>query len=106
MNHPESLGSQALEPSVGDLLRFRAFQDGVEKLTERNLPELKQLLELLGRQVFVAHPASVRWLVGEAAKNLQRSTGNWVGEELLEQLGQDMDLPCPPESVVAEQGQQ
>lgn len=93
MSHPESLGSQALEPSVGDLLRFRSFQDGIEKLTERDVSELKQIAQVLGRQVFVAHPATVRWLVGEAAANLQGSTGNRVGEELTERLAQEMTLP-------------
>jgi hypothetical protein len=64
MEHPESQGSQALEPSVGELLRLRQFLDGVEKLKEK---DLKELCGKLAYQVLVLHPSVVRFLVKEIA---------------------------------------
>jgi hypothetical protein len=65
MDHPESCGSQALEPSVGELLRMRQFQDGIEKLGEK---DLRVLCSKLAYQVLVLHPSVVRYLVKEIAR--------------------------------------
>jgi hypothetical protein len=64
MDHPESCGSQALEPSVGELLRLRQFLSGIEKLGEK---ELRELCGQLAHHVLVLHPSVVRFLVKEIA---------------------------------------
>jgi hypothetical protein len=67
MDHPESCGSQTLEPSVGELLRYRTFTDGIAKVGPGELEKLKQLCEQLAYQVLVLHPSVVRFLVREVA---------------------------------------
>jgi hypothetical protein len=89
MDHPESLGMQAIEPSVGDLLRLKEFLDGVEKAGER---ELRELCRLMARSVFVSHPATVRWLSREAAAGLGSVHRQQVGETLVRKLREDAGL--------------
>jgi len=64
MDHPESCGSQALEPSVGELLRLRQFMRGIEELGEK---ELRELCGRLAHHVLVLHPSVVRFLMKEIA---------------------------------------
>jgi len=90
MEHPESHGIQVMEPSVGDLLRLRQFVDGLEKCGE---PELREICKLMAQQVFVCHPAVVRWLTKEAANSLGGAHREWVGAMLVQKLRRDAGLP-------------
>jgi hypothetical protein len=90
MDHPESQGSQAMEPSVGDLLRLRQFQDGLEKCGEA---ELREICKTMAYQVFVCHPGVVRWLTREAVNGLGNARRQWVGETLVQKLKRDAGLP-------------
>jgi len=89
MNHPESLGMQAIEPSVGDLLRLRAFLDGLEKAGEE---DLREICRSMAQQVFVTHPAVVRYLSREAASALGSVHRQEVGEVLVRKLRKDAGL--------------
>jgi hypothetical protein len=95
MDHPESHGTQAIEPSVGDLLKLREFLDGVERLREK---ELKQLCRQMAQQLLVAYPAVVRWLSREAAANLA-GCRQWNAEHIARGLREDLGLePDAPSS--------
>lgn len=67
MEHPESSGKQGIEPSVGELLRWRQFSDQLEKLGPG---ECKTLCRQLGYATIVTYPAALRWAAGEAARGL------------------------------------
>lgn len=66
--HPEHERDNGLEPTVGDQLRLREFQLGLEKATEL---ELRELCGMMARQLLIVYPATVRYLAREAARNLQ-----------------------------------
>jgi len=89
MDHPESLGMQAMEPSVGDLLRLRAFLDGPEKAGER---DLREICRSMAQQVFVTHPAVVRYLSREAASALGSVHRQGIGEALVRKIKKDAGL--------------
>lgn len=108
MNHPDRLGIQALEPSVGDLLRLKSFLDGMEELNEA---ELREACKILAQQVLVSYPARVRWLVAEAAANLGpgiASVGRDLTEALARQAARDGNGPLAAAcgSAVSEPDQQ
>jgi hypothetical protein len=62
MSYPERLGIQALEPSVGDLLRLKSFLDGMDRLSEA---DVRKACRLLTEQALVSQPAMIRWLAGK-----------------------------------------
>lgn len=96
MEHPECQGMQAIEPSVGELLRLKEFLEGIERLNEA---ELREMCRQMAHQVLVGYPATMRWLAREAAMNLgngHRRIG--VGETLVEQLIRNGGLKRPPAS--------
>ncbi len=64
---PEQHTVGIFEPTIGDQMRLDQFLSGLEKMGRE---ELLQAVEMLAQHFFVAHPASVRWLAGEAARNL------------------------------------
>jgi hypothetical protein len=90
MDHPESHGMQAMEPSVGDLLRLQQFLSGLEKCGE---VELREICKSMAQQVFVCHPAVVRWLTREAVNSIGGVHREWVGELLVRKLKRDAGLP-------------
>ena len=67
MEHPESCGSQALEPTIGELLRYREFTGVIAKAGPGDLEKIKKLCEQLAYQALVTHPSVVRFLVREVA---------------------------------------
>ena len=89
MDHPESLGMQAMEPSVGDLLRLREFQSVLERAGEA---DLREMCRLMARQVFVTHPAVVRYLSREAAAGVGSVHRREIGEVLVRKLKEDAGL--------------
>jgi len=64
--HPEAEGvlNTGLEPTIGDEMRFRQFK---ETLAKASRDDLLRIAEMLARQAFIVHPASIRFLVNEAA---------------------------------------
>lgn len=89
MDHPESLGMQAMEPSVGDLLRLREFQSVLERAGEA---DLRKMCQLMAQQVFVTHPAVVRYLSREAAAGIGSVHRREIGEVLVRKLREDAGL--------------
>lgn len=70
--HPEQHTIGIFEPTIGDQMRLDQFLSGLERMGRE---ELVQAAEALARHFFISHPASVRWLAGEAARNLGDSYG-------------------------------
>lgn len=70
--HPDQHTIGAFEPTIGEQMRLDSFLAGLEKMDRE---ELLQAATMLGQHYFVQHPASVRWLAREAARNLSDSYG-------------------------------
>jgi hypothetical protein len=82
----DKASANALEPSVQDLLSYRAALDAIERMS---LEELRSRAGMLAHFAMVVHPATVRWLAREAAGSLGSC---WVGgEALAAQMGYDRD---------------
>lgn len=94
MEHPESLGSPAIEPTVGELLRLRQFREGLNKL---GTEELREICSQLAEQALVLYPSALRWLGREtcryAADAHQREL---LGHELVQKLVTEGRLQPPP----------
>lgn len=89
--HPECAGSDpGFEPTVGEQLRLSQFLTQLERIGEE---ELRALCRQMAVQVLVTHPAAMRWLAREAARNLSGQV--WSEEhsrKLLAGLqGRDLD---------------
>lgn len=94
MEHPESPGSQAIEPSVNELVKHSRFTEALKSLGEK---ELRELCKKLGYQALVAYPAALRWLAREAAMGIRDEHERHLrGEALVSQLVQDGGLHPPP----------
>ena len=66
--HPECAGRDpGFEPTVGEQLRLAEFVTQLERIGEE---ELRALCRQLATLVLVTHPAAMRWLAREAARNL------------------------------------
>tara|TARA_B100001758_G_scaffold32781_1_gene24009 strand:+ start:15480 stop:15764 length:285 start_codon:yes stop_codon:yes gene_type:complete len=85
--HPEALGVNSLEPTIGEQFRFEEFKRGLEKMDD--VQELREIATLLARQALILQPASIRYLAKEAAQNLtSASSRDWssVASEMREHL--------------------
>lgn len=71
-SHPEQTGDVGLEPGVNELLALRRITDELERA---GIDELRQAAIAMARLVVVVHPAALRYLANEAARNLSQS---WV----------------------------
>lgn len=67
MRHPERAEDNGLEATVGEHLRLAEFLKGLDRLGEA---ELRQISRQMAYQVLMVHPAAMRFLAREAAKNL------------------------------------
>ena len=82
MSDLDKASTDAIEPSVSELLIYRRALEDIEKA---GLEELRKLAGILARQVLVVHPATTRWLARDAAGNLSR---HWKGgDALVAELG-------------------
>jgi hypothetical protein len=82
MSDLDRASTDAIEPSVGELLLYKQALEGIEKA---GVEELRKLAGILARQVLVVHPAATRWLAREAAGSLSR---HWKGgDALVAELG-------------------
>jgi hypothetical protein len=70
--HPEGPRDPGLEPTIGDHLRLT---DALRMIERADLEELRSVAKLLAQQAFVTHPAAIRYLSREAARNLAESFG-------------------------------
>ena len=68
--HPESREASPFEPTIGEQLRLDGFLASARDMSRDDLLEAVQLL---AHHFFVTHPASVRFLAKEAARNLMGS---------------------------------
>lgn len=94
MDHPESLGSPAIEPTVGELLRLRKFRDGLSKLREE---ELRELCSQLAEQALVLYPSALRWLGRETCRYATDAhQREMLGDELVRRLTEEGRLQPPP----------
>ena len=66
-SHPEAVGAGAFEPTIGEQIRLDRFLEGVKSSGRE---ELLSAVQMLAKHFYVTHPATVRWLAKEAAKNL------------------------------------
>lgn len=66
-SHPEARDAGVFEPTIGEQIRLDRFLDGVKGSGRE---ELLDAVQLLAKHYYVTHPATVRWLANEAAKNL------------------------------------
>ena len=85
--HPEALGVNSLEPTIGEQFRYEEFKRGLEKMDD--VKELREIATLLARQALILQPASIRYLAKEAAQNLTSASGrDWteVASEMREHL--------------------
>lgn len=84
-SHPERGKDNGLEATVGDHVRLGQFVNMLDRASES---ELREIAKTMARQVFLVHPAAMRYLAREAAANL--SGAPWredVGERLIAALG-------------------
>lgn len=84
-DHPERAKDNGLEATVGDHVRLGQFLNALDRASEN---ELKEIAKTMAHQVFLVHPAAMRYLAREAAANL--SGAPWraeVGERLVAALG-------------------
>lgn len=82
--HPEREKDSGLEATVGDHVRLGQFINALDRASEE---QLRDIAKTLARQVFLVHPAAMRYLAREAAANLAGAP--WkeeVGERLLAAL--------------------
>lgn len=82
MSDLDKASSNAIEPSVGELLLYRRTLDDIQRL---DAEELRELCGMLAHQALVVQPAAARWLARDAAGSLSR---DWKGgKALAEELG-------------------
>lgn len=67
LQHPEGGFDRSFEPTVGEHLRLAEFTNALERASEC---ELREIAKVMAQQVLVMYPAAMRFLAGEAAKNL------------------------------------
>jgi SNF2 family DNA or RNA helicase len=65
--------SDAIEPSVSELLLYRRTLDDIERMS---VEDLRRICGILARQALVVQPAALRWLARDAAGNL---SSHWKG---------------------------
>ena len=63
MQHPEAEGAQAMEPTVGELLRLAEVEKTIDKA---NPTDLRKVAKLMAKQLLVAYPAAIRMLMRDA----------------------------------------
>jgi hypothetical protein len=69
----DKASSDAIEPSVNELLVYRRTLDDIQRM---GVEELRHISRILARQALVVQPAAMRWLARDAAGNLSAS---WKG---------------------------
>lgn len=63
MQHPEAQGGNAMEPTVGELLRLAEVEKTIDKA---NPTDLRKVAKLMAKQLLVAYPAAIRMLMRDA----------------------------------------
>lgn len=82
--HPEQPRDRGLEPTIGDHMRLT---EALRMIERADLEELRAVAKLLAQQAFVTHPAAIRYLSREAARNLAGGLGEGPdGSALVELL--------------------
>lgn len=89
-DHPEANEANALEPTIGEQLRYAEFCRSLEKASTDDLLEIAKLL---GKQALVTQPSVIRFLAKEAANNLAGGLKDWTNEARLieEELKRGLD---------------
>lgn len=84
MERPESPHAMGTEPTVGELLRLREFREGLKRLGEA---ELREMRSLLAGQALARYPSALRWLARKtcrcASSELERER---LGSQLVQEL--------------------
>ena len=92
MDHPEIGGDSGIEPTIGEQLRLREAWQAIDRA---GTEELRTLCKQLSEYAMVTMPAAMRWLVKQAASNLE---GRPWSPEHSERLVAALELRSPEET--------